>query len=433
MADSVKLLDSYDQRPPFATRLAGRLGSVTRDGAKGILHSAVGGAGFLFRTQATASVGPAPRRILVIRLDLIGDVVLTLSGVRALRRAFPDAEIDMLVLHSSAGIVTGQPEVSRVLTFDPYLWRRPGGLFSLASWREAWRFLHLLGERRYDVVISMSGDIASVVARLSGAPRRIGYAAEAYPFMLTHPVPGGRYRKPQHEIRYVLDLAHAAGAPIDSDDEQVALRVLPDAASTVERLLDDGRRRLVRRGPVVTLHPGARNGQAKRWPPKHLAALADRLAEEQGALVVLTGGPGEAPIAAEVVAAARCDLLNLCGKTSLPELAALLRQSDVVVSGDSGPMHIACAVGARVVALHGPTDPGQSGPTSPSAIVVRQPLWCSPCYDSSKTAECRFGNPVCMKDLTPDVVLMAVRRQLASGQERHDGRSRAHRTLVERV
>jgi len=90
-----------------------------------------------------------------------------------------------------------------------------------------------------------------------------------------------------------------------------------------------------------------------------------------------------------------------------------LAASDVVVSGDSGPMHIACAVGAAVVVLHGPTDPGQSGPIDPEAIILRREIWCSPCYDPSATAECRFGNPVCMKGITPAMALAAVRRQLA--------------------
>jgi lipopolysaccharide heptosyltransferase II len=167
-----------------------------------------------------------------------------------------------------------------------------------------------------------------------------------------------------------------------------------------------------RRGPVVTIHAGARNGQAKRWPTSHIAALASRLARELDALVLLTGAPGEASLAEAVELQGRGDVVNLCGKTGLPELAALLAASDLVISGDSGPMHIACAVGTPVVALHGPTDPAISGPTDPSAIVLRVPLWCSPCYDASATAECRFGNPVCMKSLAPDVVYLAARRQL---------------------
>ena len=104
------------------------------------------------------------------------------------------------------------------------------------------------------------------------------------------------------------------------------------------------------------------------------------------------------------------------------ELIALLAESDVLVTGDSGPMHIACAVETPVVVMHGPTDPALSGPSAPDALVLRHTLWCSPCYDASTTAECRFGNPVCMKAIAPRVVFAAVQRQLS-----------AHRSLTQRV
>jgi lipopolysaccharide heptosyltransferase II len=174
------------------------------------------------------------------------------------------------------------------------------------------------------------------------------------------------------------------------------------------------RERLDTTGPLIALHAGARNGQAKRWPARHWAALARRLADELGAVVILTGAPNEAPLAGDVERLAGRPLLNLCGQTSLPELKGLLAECDLVISGDSGPMHIACALGRPVIALHGPTDPAISGPTTPDAIVMRLDLWCSPCYDASATAECRFGNPACMKSLTPAAVYVVARERLAS-------------------
>ncbi len=372
--------------------------------------------GYLTRT---APVGHAlhagdarVRRILVIRVDLIGDVVLSLPAVRALKRAYPEAEIDFLALKSSAGILASEPEITRILTFDPYFWRRRLGMFSPATWRDALVFLRELRRQHYDVALSISGDIASILARLSGATRRVGYAAEAYPHLLTDPVHGGRYRVRQHEVQYVLALARAAGAHVTPADAQLSLRVDRVASEQVADMVNGARARLGKSGPLVTLHPGARNGQAKRWPEAHIAALAWRLAQERDALVVLTGAPGEAALAETVERQCRGQVANLCGKTSLPELAALLAASDLVISGDSGPMHIACAVGTPVVALHGPTDPAISGPTAPRAIVLRVPLWCAPCYDASATAECRFGNPVCMKSLSPDLVFAAAIRQL---------------------
>ncbi len=417
---------AYDSRPAFGDRLAARVERTAKSRVQHMLRFIIGAAGFLTRTTAdgpTLRAGNRDiRRILVIRVDLIGDVVLSLPAVRALKRAHPEAEIDFLALSSSAGILANEPEIARVLTFDPYFWRRRLGLMRPRAWREASSYLRTMRDRRYDLAVSISGDIASIVARLSGARRRVGYAEEAYPYLLTDPVPGGRYRTPMHEVRYVLALAGAAGAEVLASDRRLSLQVDGVSTKQVAGMLADARSVRGRRGPVITVHPGARNGQAKRWPTGHIAALATRLARELDALVVLTGAPGEASLAEAVERQCAGDAVNLCGKTSLPELAALLASSDLVISGDSGPMHIACAVGTPVVALHGPTDPAISGPTDPGAIVLRVPLWCSPCYNASATAECRFGNPVCMKSLAPDLVFAAACRQL--------GISRANLTPV---
>jgi lipopolysaccharide heptosyltransferase II len=266
---------------------------------------------------------------------------------------------------------------------------------------------------RYDLAISVSGDIGSIVTRLSGARRRVGYAGEAYGSFMTDPVPGARYLTHQHETRYVLGLAAAAGGIVLPGDEVPRLSVSPAARERMRSRLAEARGRLGVAGPTIALHAGARNGQAKRWPARHWATLARLLSDELGACVLLTGAPNEAPLAGDVERLAGRPLLNLCGQTSLPELKALLAECDLVISGDSGPMHIACALGRPVIVLHGPTDPAISGPTTPDAIVMRLGLWCSPCYDASATAECRFGNPVCMKALAPSAVFATARRRLA--------------------
>jgi lipopolysaccharide heptosyltransferase II len=370
--------------------------------------------GYCTRTTTPWPAHADIRRILVVRVDLLGDVVLSLPAVRALRRAYPDAEIDMLVLKSTAGILKGDPDIDHVLAYDPHVWRQPETYLHPSNWAEALGVLRAMRSAHYDLAISISGDMGSILTRLSGARRRVGYAREAYPFFLTDPVPGGRYRLRQHETEYVLALARAAGAVTSPDDARPVLAVDVDTVRHVTSILQEARKAARRLGPVVTLHGGARNGQAKRWPTSHFARLAERLVDELDALVVLTGAPSEAPLAAAIEAECRYPLLNLLGRTSLPELVALLAVSDLVISGDSGPMHIAVAVQTPVIALHGPTDPALSGPNSPDAIVLRRDLWCSPCYDASATAECPFDNPVCMKGLGPDLVFRAARRRLQS-------------------
>jgi lipopolysaccharide heptosyltransferase II len=193
------------------------------------------------------------------------------------------------------------------------------------------------------------------------------------------------------------------------------LFVKPDAQATISQVLREQRERTGARGPIVAIHPGARNGTAKRWPMRHYAELGDRLVAELDALVVVTGAPNELALSHEIMRRMTAPAFDLTGKTSLQELVALMAESDLVITGDSGPMHIACAVETPTVALHGPTDPAQSGPTGDLALILRHQLWCSPCYDPSATAECRFGNPVCMKLVSPEDVFAAARQQL----ERH--------------
>ena len=410
-------LARYETRPSFEARLAARGERTAKGWAKGLVRVAVGAIGFMTRTRRKdgpdlRAGNPAVRRILVTRVDLLGDVVLSLPAVRALRRAYPDARIDMLVLGATAGILAAQPGIDRVLTFDPYFWRSPAALLNPATWRQADGMLAALRSARYDLAISVSGDIASILTRLSGARRRVGYAAESYPFMLTDALPGGRYRVRKHEVQYVLALAQAAGGIVAQDDALLELALVPAAERQMAEKLRDARTRAGAHGPTVAIHAGARNGQAKRWPPDRIAALAERMVRELDALVVLTGAPSERPLAEAVLRRCEVPVFDLVGRSDLPQLVALLAASDVLVTGDSGPMHVACAVRTPVVALHGPTDPALSGPTAPDAIVLRHALWCSPCYDASATAECRFSNPVCMKRIAPDAVFAAAVRQL---------------------
>ncbi len=406
----------YERRPAFEQRLTGLLGRVAKKAAQWLIRRMLGALGYLVRERAPLPpLRPADatiRRILVVRVDLLGDTVLLTAAIRALRRGYPDAELDVLVLPSTAGVLAGDPDIAHVLTCDPFTWIDPHNWTKLATWRDLVACLRRLRVPRYDLAVNACGDTASVLTRLSGARRRVGYAAECYAHFMTDPVPGGRYLEPKHEVRYVLDLAVAAGGIVASEDDQPWLTVSPQERCRLAERLRGERARLGAAGPIIAIHPGARNGKAKRWPLRHYAVLADRLVDELDALVVLTGSPNEAGLARAVLEQIHVSVVDLTGRTTLPELVALLAESDVVVTGDSGPMHIACAVQTPVVALHGPTDPAQSGPTAPDAIVLRHRLWCSPCYDSSATAECRFGNPVCMKELAPGLVFAAVRRQL---------------------
>jgi lipopolysaccharide heptosyltransferase II len=194
------------------------------------------------------------------------------------------------------------------------------------------------------------------------------------------------------------------------------LRVSPEGREELKALLGPAPIR-AGAGKLVALHPGATNGRAKQWPLPYWIDLARRL-RGAGHTVVLCGGPDERQLAGAIMAGAGGaaggregdpGLIDLSGRTSLPALLALLEQADATVSGDSGPMHLAVAVDCPVLAIHGPTDPGQSGPyRARRAAVLRHDLPCSPCYRLQRVADCPLGHTLCQRLVTPEHVLAAL-------------------------
>jgi lipopolysaccharide heptosyltransferase II len=355
-----------------------------------------------------------PRRILVIRLDLIGDLVLSLTAVRLLKKTYPEAEIDLLAIPSSAKVIANDPDLSQVMAYDPNIWRRPKALLQIKNWREARALRKRLESRDYDLAISVFGPWAAIIATLSGAKRTLGFAEEGYPGWLTDPLPG-RHWKPgekKHEVDYCLELAQAAGATPTLEDRVPTLLVTPQAQAEVEQLLQTGQFQPGK--PLIACHVSANNGQSKRWPIPYWAILLDRLITEDSANILITGAPNDLPLIEEITQRMHQKPLNLAGKTSLSQLAALLQRADLLLTGDSGPMHIAAAVGTPLIAIHGPTDPALSGPISPKATVLRSDIWCSPCYTAQGLpADCRFYTTQCMKNITPQQVYNTIQEKLA--------------------
>src|SRR5260221_7921660 len=318
-----------------------------------------------------------PKRILVIRLDLIGDLVLSLTVVRALKRTYPEAEIDLLAIPASAKVASFDPNITEIITYDPNIWRRPKALLQRKNWREAralWRKMHT---RHYDLAVSVYANWAAILAVASGAKRRVGDGPEGYPGFMTDPVPGGipgrwRHYAPlddKHEVDYCLDLAKAAGATLTPEDRIPHLYVDKQSQLEVEQMLHDAG--VQPDEQVIVCHVSSNNGQSKRWPIPYWATLIDRLVREEHAQVVLSGASSDLPIIEGVKRRMRERAINLAGKTSLTQLAALLQRADLVISGDSGPMHMAVAVDTPLIAIYGPTNPLRYVFVSPGAMILR--------------------------------------------------------------
>lgn len=365
-----------------------------------VMYVLIGVLGALTRVGRRHPVGFEVRQILVCRLDLVGDLVFTRPLIRGMREQYPNASITLLTLPYTAPLAGQYEEVDAIITVDTNRIRTRAGLLDLATWTEYFSVAQRLRAKEFDLGVSVCGRMASLCVFLSGAKHSIGYDAEAYPFLLTSTIPGGRYNVRKHEVEYVRTLARAAGAvhaPTDLD-----LAVPRDAVANMHaRLATCGVRPVDR---LIVVHAGAVNGSAKRWPPAHWALFIDRIAQVSDARIVLTGAASDEPIANAVLDRTTAAVLSFVGTTSLLELCALIDRADLVASGDSGPCHLAVALGRPLVAAYGPTDPQVHGPYYPRGPVQihRADLPCSPCYSMSATAECPLGDPICMRLVTVD-------------------------------
>ncbi len=359
-----------------------------------------------------------PQRILVLRMDLIGDLVLSLPVIHSLKRTYPDAEIDLLAIPSSSKVVISDPDLAEVIAYDPNIWRRPKALFQMQNWREAATLRHHLRARHYDLAVSVFGPWAAILAVLSGAQRRVGFGQESYPGLMTDSVAGAHWQSGDrlHEVDYCLKLSQAAGATIQPYDRIPRLYIASPVRTQIEELLQ--REGIQPNRPLIACHVSSNNGYSKRWPIAYWAKLIDSLIGEDRLSVVLTGATNDLPCIEAIVRRTHEHPVNMAGKTSLTQLAALLQRANLVITGDSGPMHIAAAVNTPLIAIHGPTDPLMSGPISPHATVLRSDIWCSPCYTArGGPADCRFFTTQCMKNITPEQVLTVVHQKLVTPQE----------------
>jgi heptosyltransferase-2 len=341
-------------------------------------------------------------RLLVVKLADIGDVLTATPALRALRETYPAAGIDLLTTPAAAGAVPSTL-VDEVLTAPRTLLASPADLRGLT------RLLVRLRHARYDAVALLHHlTLASGVLKY-----RLLAAATAAPVVagldngngawLTHRVPDGGFGV-VHEVEYGLRVAAALGAR--SPDLGLAAQCTDADRAHAARLLA-----CLSPGPRVAIHPGSGGySLARRWEAVKWATVADALVEHAGAQVILLGTPADG--ADEVLKAMRHLAVDLSGRTSLPQLAALLGQCDLFLGADSGVMHLAAAMGVPVVALFGPSNHLAWGPWAPTrrSSVVRLGLRCSPCSYVGHRVGQRDGcwHRSCMADLQPALVLAAV-------------------------
>jgi ADP-heptose:LPS heptosyltransferase len=322
--------------------------------------------------RSAARIDPgALREVLVLRLDRIGDVLMSLPALHDLRRALPRARIRLAVGQWSRDAARSAPVDDLVVWSAPWAGRPDEGADSLGElWRKAGALSGL------DLALDLQGDVrASILLWRTRAPLRVGYANTGGAYLLTHVVPlDETVSWVEQNRRAVRCIAGDATGPPDLG------ALAAEARAEGERLL--AALGLGSRRPLVGIHPGG-GRRVKQWPTNRWSAVGARLQRERGARILITGSEADRPLAAAVASGFPEPPVDLTGRLSVGETMALVSVLDLFLSADTGPMHMACALRTPSVSLFGPSDPVRyfSGADHDPALhrVVRAELWCSPC------------------------------------------------------
>ena len=336
--------------------------------------------------------------ILIVKLSAIGDVIHTLPSLSALRKLYPEANITWVVEEDSSDIIKDHPYLNRVIVSHRKRWmadlKRPRR--AIRTIREIKAFIRTLKGRSYDLVIDFHGLFkSSLIVLLSGGKRKLGYDSmqELIGLFLNDKIYEDMGK---HAVDRYLDFLRYLGA--DVDNAEFLIPVQEENRNRVKNLLTinniDRKERFVAVNPVAFW-------ETKLWEDDKFARLCDRITKDLKAKIILTGNRSDGMIE-HIQSLMSNPSVNLGGQTTLRDLAHLYKLSSVVITTDSGPMHIATAMGIPVVVLFGPTDPLRTGPYGGGHVVIRKEMSCSPCFLK------KCSSRKCMEEITVEEVFQAV-------------------------
>ena len=332
------------------------------------------------------------QRVVVRGTNWVGDAVMTVPALRALRRILPDAEITLAIRPWARGIFTDQKFVDNVLVYDRH------NAFSVITQIRQWK------SREFDLAILFQNAFeAAVIPFFAGVPIRLGYATESRQKLLTNPVPLPDWRSSEHEVFYYLYLIAAleqflfGSNTVCEHEPDIGLELTESKGEDARKLLFQSG--LTNESSIIAICPGSINSRAKRWPAERFAKLGDELIE-QGKQVLLIGSKDEEDVTAAVTSRMRNSPVVLTGKTTLDQLIGILSISDLVVTNDTGPAHIAASLGRPTLVIFGPTNPLTTRPFSSQAQILRHPPDCAPCM----LRDCPIDHR-CMTAITVEEVL----------------------------
>ena len=337
------------------------------------------------------------RNILIIKLSAIGDVIHALPVAPALKRCFPQAKITWIVEPTALDLLTNNPYIDELLIFEK------NNLKSLAGFcRNAPNLVRTLRSRQFDLALDLQGLFKSgAIVWLSGASKRLVYCnARESSDLFSEKVCGPNSNG--HVVERYLDVARALGCQIDKPEFVITITEKEAAiaeANARQNGLDISK-------PYVVLIPGT-NWPNKCWPPEHFAQLAGRLFDKQ-IIPVFVGSKADRTAMDEIIGKSPVVPIDLTGKTTLKQLAHIIKNSKGAVAGDTGPMHLAAALQTPVIALFGPTDPDRNGPHGTGHSVLKVSHSCRGCWQR----QCREGRS-CLADISVDEVFQALMKSVS--------------------
>jgi len=336
-------------------------------------------------------------KILVVSTSWLGDAIITLPTLQGLRTLFPEAHIAILAKDTIADIFKTVDTVDEIIPFQ-----KGKGLRKV---RRILKTAALLGKKKFDRAIIFPRSLGSALTCfLARIPKRIGFAANGRSLLLTEAIERDSEILSKHQVHYYKKLLKTMGTPVCP--ELPSIQVPEKNRSWARDFL--GGNRDASRPFLVGINPGATYGEAKQWLPERYGALAKRLFQNSGCDIIIFGDQQSGPLAEKINRGLENRGIDVTGKTDILQLAALLRACDLLVTNDTGPMHVACALETPVVAIYGSTNPKTTSPLGPDAVMVKKDLPCSPCMQRI----CPEGHHLCMKNVSVDEVEQAVLKKL---------------------
>lgn len=336
---------------------------------------------------------PDFKRILIVRTDRIGDVLLSTPVIKALRDNYPHAYIAMMVSPYGKAIVEDNPYLDEVIIYDKDSKHK--------SWPRSIKFARNLAKKKFDVAIILHPtNRAHLVVFFSGIRRRVGYNRK-HGFLLTDKIKHTKHLGEKHESEYALDLVRYLG--IQAQNKDIFLALKPESEIWAEELLES--RGIKKADKLLAIHPGA-SSPSKIWPNERFAEAADRLVKKYGFKVFVIAGPKDTALAQGVIKHMHEPAIDISGRTSVSQLASLLRRCSLFISNDSGPVHIASSVGIPVISIFGRSQKGLGplrwGPTAKKSRVIHKNVGCIECLAHNCVKE--FA---CLKAITVNDIIDA--------------------------